>query len=338
MRVIHLHRRPFPGSFSIEGLFDSLRWEMTQQGIDIEQKIAPRYSKGLFNRIMNVRWASTLRADVLHITGDIHYVAQGLIPQRTLLTIHDIVRLEQLKGIRRILMQEMWFRRPLHRCGTVTVISEETRRKLLARFPFADAKMHVIPDCVDTAFQDEAKNHWPETAEVLLIGTKANKNLPRTLEAMKGLPVRIHVIGRLDSELRSLFQATAIPFRNSCDLSSEQMRRAYADADFLCFASLAEGFGMPILEAQGMKRPVITSNCSSMPEVAGEGAILVDPTSAESIRDGAIRMIRHAELREALIQKGSENIQRFHPSKIAGRYIDLYQRIHERTLSRSTNP
>lgn len=330
MHVIQIHRKPFPGSHSIEGLFETLRASMADMGVIPEIQVAPKFSKGVFQRLANVRWAASLQADVLHVTGDIHYVVKSMRPEKTLLTIHDIVRLEQLSGIRRFIMQEVWFRMPLRRCHHITVISEETKRKLISRFSFANQKIEVIPDCVDPAFQGNRKSAWPIVPEILHIGTKENKNLPRLVEAIRGLSVRLHVIGKLSNEQNQILSDSKISFRNSHGLTMTEIVQVYADADIVAFVSLAEGFGMPILEAQSMCRPVITSNCSSMPEVAGDGALLVDPTNVGNIRDGICRLMNEPDTREALIQRGESNVRRFTPQSIARCYIDLYQRIHQR--------
>jgi glycosyltransferase involved in cell wall biosynthesis len=93
------------------------------------------------------------------------------------------------------------------------------------------------------------------------------------------------------------------------------------------FASLYEGFGLPILEAQAMGRPVITSNFGAMREAAGDGALLVDPYSVEAIREAVLRIKREPALREDLIAKGRENAERFRAEAVAARYAELYRNL-----------
>ena len=87
-----------------------------------------------------------------------------------------------------------------------------------------------------------------------------------------------------------------------------------------------EGFGLPILEAQATGRPVITSNEASMPEVAGDAAILVNPYEVVEIKEAVEKIISDKKLREDLIKKGIENIKRFTPEKIAENYASLYRK------------
>jgi glycosyltransferase involved in cell wall biosynthesis len=88
---------------------------------------------------------------------------------------------------------------------------------------------------------------------------------------------------------------------------------------------------MPILEAQTVGRPVVTSNISSMPEVAGSAACLVDPYSVESIRAGVLRVIEDAEYRANLISAGFENTQRFKAETVARAYAELYAELTDHT-------
>jgi glycosyltransferase involved in cell wall biosynthesis len=102
---------------------------------------------------------------------------------------------------------------------------------------------------------------------------------------------------------------------------------AYERADLVIFVSLAEGFGMPIIEAQAVGRPVIVSNLSPMKEVAGEGALAVDPFDIEAIRSAIRTVIEDGQLRHRMIAAGLENVKRFNAEVVAGQYAQLYRSI-----------
>ena len=95
------------------------------------------------------------------------------------------------------------------------------------------------------------------------------------------------------------------------------MQHAYATSDFLLFASTLEGFGMPIIEAQMVGLPVITSNIDPMREVAGAGALLCNPLETESIRQAVAELIQNESLQKQLIEAGRENHKRYSPALVA---------------------
>ncbi len=100
-------------------------------------------------------------------------------------------------------------------------------------------------------------------------------------------------------------------------LKIEEIEALTASADALCYCSLFEGFGLPILEAMYAETPVITSNVTSMPEVAGDAAILVDPKSYESISAAMKRIVTETDLKQNLIDKGKIQREKFTWDKTA---------------------
>lgn len=87
---------------------------------------------------------------------------------------------------------------------------------------------------------------------------------------------------------------------------------------------------MPILEANAVGRPVITSNRSSMPEVAGSAACLVDPDQPDSIRDGIKRIMDDSSYRQRLVAAGYENVKRYRADVIVAEYVSLYRKVYDR--------
>jgi len=94
-------------------------------------------------------------------------------------------------------------------------------------------------------------------------------------------------------------------------VSDPQLEDLYQRASILAFPSLDEGFGMPILDAMARGIPVLTSNVSAMPEVAGDAALLVDPTDVDAIADGLCRLATDSDLRDRLIHAGFARAKEF---------------------------
>lgn len=327
LRVAHLQRRPFPGYFSIEGQFEELRAHMPE-GIACRPWICPHLSRGALPRIANTLAARRVRADVYHVTGDVHYLSLGLPRERTLLTIHDCVFATQTRGLRRWALRKTFYEWAVAHAARVTVISETVRRELLQLVPAAVEKVSVVPCCLPQRFTYSPKE-FASVPEVLLVGTTPNKNLPRALEALKGLTCRIHVVGRLDAAQQAALAATGAKWRNSIDLKGEAMVSAYREADVVALLSTYEGFGLPIIEAQAVGRVVVASNTSSLPEASGGAAILVDPLDVASISAGFARAMGDSALRSELLERGRLNAARFAPALVAQSYAALYEVLNQ---------
>ncbi|CAG0927688.1 D-inositol 3-phosphate glycosyltransferase [Planctomycetaceae bacterium] len=267
-----------------------------------------------------------MRADVYHITGDVHYLSLGLPRERTLLTIHDCVFATQTRGLRRFALRKTFYEWAIAHAARVTVISETVRRELIELVPAAAEKTQIVPCCLPERFAYSPRE-FAATPEVLLVGTTPNKNLGRVLEALRGLPCRIHVVGRLDGAQKAALAATGAKTRNSIDLRGDAMVAAYREADIVALVSTYEGFGLPIIEAQAVGRVVVASNASSLPEASGGAAILVDPLDVAAIRAGLERALSDAALRAELIERGRANASRFAPTKVAAAYAALYEQL-----------
>lgn len=324
--VIHYHRKPLPGNFSMENLFRDLR-NAIPRIYDVRIAECPFHSQGVLPRVKNVMWARRQQGSVNHITGDVTYIALLMNPARTILTIHDCVNLERLTGIRRWILKKLWFDWPIRRSRVVTVISGATRERLLELTNCPEEKVRVIYNPISNLLKKKPKLFDPDLPIFLHIGTKSNKNLERHAEALAGIPCLLRVIGWLSPAQRDLLNNLGINYENYHDLSYEEIVEQYQSCDVVLFASTYEGFGLPIAEANAVGRPIITSNTWSMPEVAGSAAILVDPEDVEAIRGAIQRIIAEPELRSELVASGFKNAKRFEAETIANTYAELYQKV-----------
>jgi len=325
VKVIHFERAPGPGYYSIENLFATVRRNLPGD-IDVAMVRAPWVGRGVLRRLLNLRFARKLKAEVVHVVGDAHYLVLGLQPQRAVLTIHDCVNLVRSSGLKLRLIRKYYFERPMERATAITVISPRTQREL-EEFGLRGAHpTAVIANCVSDRFETGA-THKRDGNKLLMIGTLPHKNLERAVNALRGGPWQLHVVGGLSGAQRQLLADSGLDWRNSVGLDDGGMIRAYLEADVLVFASLYEGFGMPVVEAQAAGLPVVTSSIEPLNWVAGDGALLVDPRDGSQIRAAVQSLSADPELRARLVTAGSANLPRFAPAHIAGQYAAIYRNV-----------
>lgn len=239
----------------------------------------------------------------------------------------------------------------LKRADMVATVSNNTRQNLLEHFNISEDRIKVIYNGFKS-YVSEATFH----AEKI-------KNLTQKIN----LPSQyLFFIGVLDprKNLKRLIQAISILNENNRDMpdlviagitfeewkKSDEAREAdrfgvfkkihvvgVAEKDIifnimksslaLCYPSLYEGFGFPPLEAMSMGVPVLAGNNSSIPEVTGNAACLVDPLSAKDIAHGLQKIVHDNSYRQKLIERGFEQIMKFCWSRAAAEYIDLYKKV-----------
>lgn len=335
MKIAFYHRkRTARRNYSLEGYFDAVRSHLPAS-IDASVVVAPCTSTGLLRRVINAVAATFHQADVNHVTGDIHYVTYFLRRRRTVLTVADC-RFENVRSaVHRILLKWLWYDLPVRRSAAVTVISEYTKQRLLAHVKCEPSKIRVIPVCVSEMFGAEPQRFNRERPILLQMGTAPNKNLERLCAALVGMRCHLRIVGPLSPRQEETLARCGIDYSNVCELPEQTVVQEYVDCDMVTFVSTYEGFGMPILEAHCVGRPVVTSNVTSMPEVAADAACLVDPFDVASIRAGIELVIGNEQYRERLVQNGFRNRMRFEPARIAGQYLSLYREVAASSSARS---
>lgn len=322
---VHLFtRKPLAGYYSIEKLFETICSELPH---DVRAVVVrcPVVSKGAHRMAICLVHAWLHRGKVNHIVGDVHYLALILPAGSIILTVHDLNRLHELRGLRKTIFKWLYYDLPLRLASRVTTVSSETRRQLLAVFPWASSKTVVIPNCLPSGFGRSPKAFNRSRPVILQVGATDNKNVDRLVAAIRGIDCELWILGNLTRLKRRLLDRSGVIVRNLHDLSETEVIGAYQACDLVVFASTSEGFGLPILEAQAVGRPVVTSDLEPMCGVAGGGACLVNPYDVDSIRMGVQRVIEDDEFRDAIVKWGFRNVEAYSPGAISARYADLYR-------------
>jgi len=269
--------------------------------------------------------------------------------KRLVLTVHDLAFKRFPETAPHATRQ--WLERMdevVPRAARIIAVSEATKRDLAELYPVDPERVAVVPHGIDTdAFRRAGdqevsavrRRHRIDGPFLLYLGgIEPRKNLPRLLEAF----------GRLDADVRpTLVLAGGWVAWNPegidaaraalAELPEEARRRVVmtgyvsdrdkvallSGAEALVYPSLYEGFGLPVLEAMAVGTPVLTSNVSGLPEVAGDAALLVPPHDVDAIAAGMERLLRAGELRERLAAAGAERVGRFRWEDAARRTAEV---------------
>lgn len=324
--LLYVERKP-SAAVSIEKVFRQIAKSLSRETytIDFQQL---EYSNDFWGTFKNLLLFRRRRADICHVTGHVHYISLILPVNKTILTVHDVGILRIRSGLRKFVLKKLLFDLPIRRLKYITAVSEATKKEIILHTNCEADKIRVIENPLqDFFYATQKKDFKQDCPAILQIGTAANKNLSRLIDALEGVKCRLTIIGELDGDTTNLLKAKKIIYENKFGLDNEAIKREYENTDLVTFCSTFEGFGLPIIEAQAMLTPVVTSNISPMKEVAGIGAALAEPLDSGSIRDCILKIINDENYRRAIVGKGVENVKKYRAEKIAGLYESLYREV-----------
>ncbi len=271
------------------------------------------------------------------------YALCGMVTVPSVTTVHDLVAFDpELRPPRGAGLERLSLPVAVRRCRAMLCVSDATRRALVERHPAAAAKAVVTPLAsgppFTTARPDPSvlSRHGLERPYVLSAATlEPRKNLPRLVEAFAALPDSLRdahelvVVGGRGwgtEEVDASLARHARHVRALGYVSDDDLAALYASAALVAYPSLAEGFGLPVLEAMAAGAPVLTSDRSSMPEVGGDAAIYVDPTDVASIRAGLERVLSDPAGRDALAARSRARAAEFSWERTARQTLAALQK------------
>ena len=320
-------RKPIYGkSYSVEKYYYELIKNHYYNKFILKLKICPVISKGFFRRIYLIFWAYFNQGDINHICGDINFISILLKKTRTIVTVLDNYSMKRLTGFKKFVYYFFWLKLPLSRCCKIISISKNTTNELIKYLPEFKKKIIEIDVCIQKIFKKNVKK-FNRLPIILIIGTSNNKNFDNSISALFNIRCKVLIIGKLNDDQIDLLNNFNIEYKNFFNLNDFEVYKNYCQSDILLFSSTYEGFGMPILEAQAVGRPVITSNINPLTYVGGKGALFVNPHSIQSITKGVKRIIKNNSLRKKLIKNGFKNITRFNLKSILQQHYNCYNQI-----------
>lgn len=295
------------------------------------------------------RAVARVKPDLLHCTSNTAPV-WGKTP--LVLTLHDIIFLEKQAARNKSLYQSMGriYRRLvvpriLPECRMVITVSQFECDRIRTALDFDPGRIMAIHNGYNTCFHPlddvagTVRKYLPDPEYLFFLGnTDPKKNTPGTLRAYaeyvrrsaRPLPLLVADLGEQSAE--AVLQEIGAPelrkmLRLPGYIPNSDLPAIYNGASAFLYTSLRESFGIPQLEAMACGTPVVTSNTSAIPEVAGEGALLVDPTDPTAIADALLRLETDAEFRAKQVAYGLERVKRFSWEATAQQLLALYERL-----------
>ena len=327
---------------SIEG-FDALREDTGIEVLPWGRRLTP-LAWTLLGAPAIERWL-TPGFDLLHVLA-LGYPVPSRLPW--VVTIHDIGPLthpQYFPNSDSALMRR-GHRQAARSASAMICVSQATADEVEAHLGGTVAdRLHVVGEGVTRRARSNPEGPQAEVADGLPVGTpfllaaggaSPRKNLGRLLSSFEGLADRIphHLVlvggsGWGHCDLAARIEASSFTDRihRLGYVTDDQLDALYGAAAAFVHVSLFEGFGLPLLEAMEARCPVVTSSVSSLPEVAGDAAVLVDPHDVEAISEGILAVVSSADLSAELVEKGELRVSEFTWEACARQVADIYRGI-----------
>jgi len=310
--------------------------------------ITPKWSARIWHRahIPLPIEAFVGRVDVYHATD---FVLPPTLPHtNTILTVHDLsfVRVPESASPKLKRYLDRVVPDSVRRADLVLADSQATKDDLVALYHTHPDKIQVLLSGVDSRFQPATtdprdlcrKYNIPPRPYIFSVGTvQPRKNYARLIQALALVRARGHDVSLViaggkgwleDPIYAAIREANMQEYVHFIGFADEQdLPALYTHAACTAFVSLYEGFGLPILESMGCGTPVVTSRVSSLPEVAGDAALMIDPYDTHAIAESISRILIDDTLRQTLIRRGRERVKQFTWERSARQLVDLYRQV-----------
>lgn len=240
--------------------------------------------------------------------------------RRSVITVHDLnhIDLDYNSSFLKKIYYNFILKRACVKCAKILTVSDFSKKRIIEWSGVNEGKVVVVGNGVSDEFEESGEKHLPGYPYVLVVGNrKKHKNEYLAIKAFLAsdisADVKLVLTGDESQELRDLLTledaGTRVIF--SGRLSNEKLASMYRGAICLLFPSLYEGFGLPVIEAMACGTPVITSNTTSLYEVAGSAACFVEPENIASITHGINLVTGSESYRNELTQRGYVNVKNY---------------------------
>jgi len=244
------------------------------------------------------------------------------------LTIHDLIHLfaPGSTSLAKKMYYKFLMKPSAKNAYKILTVSEYSKKNIIEWANIPERNIVVVGNGISHQFNIEGATRQPGYPYLLHVGNnKPHKNLARLIQAFAVANIdpslRLILTSALTNDAEALVKKYHLENRIiiHCNISDEKLAEYYRGATAFLFPSLYEGFGIPVIEAMSCGTPTLVSNVTSLPEIAGDAAVLVDPNSIESITQGIEKIVLDTTLRENLIRNGLERVKLFSWDKTAAK-------------------
>jgi len=323
---------------------------------NFSSSVIKSYNDPIYSLTEQFNWFSKIDTfGLMHIP---HYNAPLLYPGHLIVTVHDVCHSamnQYFPGVLKHLYSGPFLKRILNKADQIITVSQFSKREIIKYFKIPAEKITVIYNGVSSSFKpippnistEVLKKHNLPEEYILFVGNvKPHKNIKGLIASYKiaaslnpDIPPLV-ILGQF-SDLKKdipvayqLLQDSTI--RNKIiftgNLPTEDLPAIYSRALLFLFPSFYEGFGLPILEAMACGCPVIASDCSSIPEVVNDSAMLIDPYDNEMIADAILRLAQDRQLQKDFQNRGWEQVKKYSWEESAKQHLDIYRNAKKRAV------
>lgn len=293
-------------------------------------KVCPCYSTTLKEMLENIKFARKEQGKINHIVAQTESYLAPFLKNKSIVTFHDLGTLYSSRSrLYKIIKILFYVKTAEFFSNAITFVSNQTMAEFKTQAWKKNLNLNLIYNSYDERLiPDDVSEKEPKPI-VLQVGTGRRKNLEATIKAMCGLNAKLLIIGRLSENQTDLLKENNIDFENSFDVDYEKIVDSYNRSKIVSFPTFYEGFGLPVVEANVMKKAVVSSDLPIVHEVGNDAVFYIDPCNADSINKAFTELLANKSVYADLVEKGEKNAERFSFSVISKQYQDLYRSLRD---------
>ena len=298
--------------------------------LDKHAIILPKHADSIFSLIKNIFYCYRNTGARLHISGSEHYLTiLSLFGKKVTLTIHDFVYYAKLRGYKRAIYFILWIYMPLRFPVRIAAISPKIKEEIDAWYSRLgiNKSCYLVPNPITFSHTGKGDDRQlpplkDRCFDLIQIGTASHKNAELAIRIAHQCGLGLLIIGQETPSIRSLINGKQNIVIQS-NISNLQLEQHYMNSRLLIFLSSAEGFGLPIIEAQSLGTPVIISDIEPLVWVGGGGVAAVDQLDEIAVVEMVSSLLANEGRMKRMQALGFKNVERFNDARFRNNMEDF---------------